>query len=215
MAEKLQIVITATDKASGALNGIKKSLSGLGGMAKGALMGGLGLAATGATAALGGVTAGLGLAIREAIDAEGVLAQLDSVLKSTGGSAGITRDMATDLADSLSAVTRFSDDAVLSGENILLTFTNIGKDVFPAATETMLDMSQALGQDLQSSAIQLGKALQDPVNGVTALKRVGVKVWLQVARLLKLRRLSCRSCRLNLVVVLRLLGVLLRGNWTS
>lgn len=174
MAEKLTIVISLTDKASQALKGIKSSLGGLGSLAKSTLMGGIGLAATGAAAALGGVTAGLGLAIREAIDAEGVLAQLDSVLKSTGGAAGVTRDMATDLADSLSAVTRFSDDAVLSGENILLTFTNIGKDVFPAATETMLDMSQALGQDLQSSAIQLGKALQDPVNGVTALKRVGV-----------------------------------------
>jgi hypothetical protein len=35
-------------------------------------------------------------------------------------------------------------------------------------------MSQALGQDLKSSAIQLGKALQDPIEGVTALRRVGV-----------------------------------------
>jgi phage-related protein len=38
----------------------------------------------------------------------------------------------------------------------------------------MVDMSQALGQDLSSSAIQLGKALNDPINGITALSRVGV-----------------------------------------
>jgi hypothetical protein len=38
----------------------------------------------------------------------------------------------------------------------------------------MLDMSTALGQDVSSSAIQLGKALNDPVNGITALSRVGV-----------------------------------------
>jgi hypothetical protein len=35
-------------------------------------------------------------------------------------------------------------------------------------------MSVALGQDMKSSAIQLGKALNDPIKGVTALQRVGV-----------------------------------------
>jgi phage-related protein len=35
-------------------------------------------------------------------------------------------------------------------------------------------MSQALGQDLKSSSIQLGKALNDPTQGMTALRRVGV-----------------------------------------
>jgi hypothetical protein len=74
----------------------------------------------------------------------------------------------------MSHLTKFSDDTVQSGENMLLTFTNIGKDVFPQATKTVLDMSQALGQDTKSSAIQLGKALNDPITGVTALQRVGV-----------------------------------------
>src|SRR3990172_8505174 len=90
------------------------------------------------------------------------------------GVAGVTADMANELANSLMGVTRFGDEAILSGENMLLTFTNIGKDVFHEATEVMLDMSQALGQDIKSSAIQLGKALQDPIQGVTALRRVGV-----------------------------------------
>ena len=85
-----------------------------------------------------------------------------------------TIDMVTGLANSFMGLTKFGDEAILSGENLLLTFTNIGKDIFPDATETMLDMSQALGQDISSSAIQLGKALQDPVLGVTALRRVGV-----------------------------------------
>jgi len=59
-------------------------------------------------------------------------------------------------------------------ENLLLTFTSIGKDVFPQALTTVNDMSQALGQDTKSSAVQLGKALQDPIKGITALSRVGV-----------------------------------------
>lgn len=113
-------------------------------------------------------------AIQEAGAAQDNMAQLEAVLKSTGGAAGITADAAMDLAGSLSEMTRFEDDAILSGENLLLTFTNIGKDIFPQATQAMLDMSQSLGQDLKSSAIQLGKALNDPIAGVTALSRVGV-----------------------------------------
>ena len=112
----------------------------------------------------------------EAMDAQLNMAQLDAVLASTNGTAGVTRQAALDLADSLSTVTRFSDDTILKGENMLLTFTNIGKDIFPQATEAILNMSTGLGQDLQSSAIQLGKALNDPVAGVTALQRVGVKL---------------------------------------
>lgn len=103
-----------------------------------------------------------------------VSAQLDAVLESTGGAAGVTADQAKDLAGALQETTLFTDETTLAGENMLLTFTNVGKDVFPQATETMLDMSQALGQDVKSSAIQLGKALNDPIHGVTALQRVGV-----------------------------------------
>lgn len=107
-------------------------------------------------------------------EAQNIQAQLQAVLKSTGGVAGVTADQVNNLAGSFSKVTTFSDESIVSGENLLLTFTNIGKDIFPQATEAMLNMSQALGQDMKSSAIQLGKALQDPILGVTALRRVGV-----------------------------------------
>jgi len=102
------------------------------------------------------------------------MAQTQAVLKSTGGVAGVTADQVSKLAASLQKTTKFSDETIQTGENLLLTFTKIGKDIFPEATEIMLDMSQALGQDVKSSAIQLGKALQDPILGVTALRRVGV-----------------------------------------
>jgi hypothetical protein len=127
-------------------------------------------------AAAGAVALGKGIfdSVQAAAEAQDVQAQLNAVLESTGGIAGVTADEVNRLADTLSGVTKFEDEAIISGENLLLTFTNIGKDIFPEATEVMLDMSQALGQDLKSSAIQLGKALQDPVLGVTALRRVGV-----------------------------------------
>ncbi len=103
-----------------------------------------------------------------------VMSQTTQAIKSTGDASKMTVVALSNLADSLSRVTTFSDDTVQSGENLLLTFTGIGKDVFPAATKTMLDLSQAMGQDVKSSAIQLGKALNDPLTGMTALTRVGV-----------------------------------------
>jgi len=121
---------------------------------------------------------GLGMGIKGMVDAaslaEDRLAQMDAVLKSTGGAAGMTKDQLIALADSQGKLTTFSKGANEETENLLLTFTSIGKKVFPDALKTVNDMSQALGQDTKSSAIQLGKALNDPINGMTALKRVGV-----------------------------------------
>lgn len=148
----------------------KAITSGLASIGGAVITGGIAAVSAG-LASMGGFMA---YASGEAKEAENIQAQLNAVLESTGGVAGVTAEMANDLAANYANLTKFSDEAVLSGENILLTFTNIGEDIFPDATETMLDMSQALGQDLQSSAIQLGKALQDPILGVNALRRVGV-----------------------------------------
>ena len=116
----------------------------------------------------------LGDMFKESMDAQAGMAQTVSVLKSTHDASGQTAQGIADLAGSLSHLTMFSDDTIQSAENMLLTFTNIGKNVFPTATKTVLDMSQALGQDTKTSAIQLGKALNDPIAGISSLTRVGV-----------------------------------------
>ena len=100
--------------------------------------------------------------------------QLNAVLKSTGSIAGLTAKEIIKMAESLQKVTTFGDEAILEGQNLLLTFKKIGEDVFPRATETMLDVAQAMGQDMKTTAIQLGKALNDPIEGLTALRRVGI-----------------------------------------
>lgn len=111
--------------------------------------------------------------------------QLETVLKSTGGAVGMTKDELIKLSSSLQSMTTYGDEAILGAENLLLTFTKIGKDIFPDALGIVLDMSTALGQDLKSSAIQVGKALQDPILGVTALRRVGVNFSDDQAKLIK------------------------------
>lgn len=126
-------------------------------------------------AAAGAAVVGFGVVSVKAFeDSQNRIAQTNAVLQSTKGIAGVTADAVTKLASALERQTQFSDEDVRSVENLLLTFTSIGKDIFPQATSTVLDMAQALGEDTASASIQLGKALQDPILGVTALRRVGV-----------------------------------------
>lgn len=109
-------------------------------------------------------------------DHQKALAQLNAVMKSTGGVAGVSQQQVLAFSDAMQKQTTYDDDAVTGMQNMLLTFTNIGKNVFPQASSAVLDMATAMHQDLQTTAIQVGKALQDPVQGVTALQRVGVRL---------------------------------------
>jgi len=136
----LTIIINAKDNASRKLKGLKTSFGGLGtalkiGVAGGAIAGAAGLI-------------GLTKVMRDSVQAASVQqaadSQLAAVLKSTGGAAGLSAKELKGLAAQLQGTTKFGDEAIETGESLLLTFTNIGKDVFPDATQTMLDMSQAL-----------------------------------------------------------------------
>lgn len=112
--------------------------------------------------------------IKSFTDAESALADLNAVLESTGGIAGVTLEQLTADAEALQKITKFSDEAVMSAQGMLLTFTNIGQDIFPQATRATLDMAEKFGMDASQAAITLGKALNDPIQGVTALRRIGV-----------------------------------------
>lgn len=120
------------------------------------------------------IGAGIRAVLGAVQESENALAQLDARLKSTGSAAGLSRDQLIDLSAQMQSLTTFGDEAVLSMESLLLTFTSIKGPVFRDATKIVLDMSVALGQDLKSSATQVGKALNDPILGITALSKVGV-----------------------------------------
>lgn len=107
-------------------------------------------------------------------EAESSIAQVNASIRSTGGVAGVTAKQVEDLAQSMKKLNGVDDDAVRSMASVLLTFTKVGKETFPQATQAIVDMSAKLGTDLKASAIQVGKALNDPIKGVSALQRVGV-----------------------------------------
>ncbi len=104
------------------------------------------------------------------------IAQVEAGLKSTNGVAGHTIETLKDMASGLQEITTYGDEDILSSVTAqLLTFTNITNEQFPRAQKAILDLSARLGTDLKSAALQVGKALNDPVLGVTALARSGIQ----------------------------------------
>ena len=77
-------------------------------------------------------------------------------------------------AEALADITLFDDDQVKRSQEVLLTFTNIRDEVFDETIPTLLDLSTTMKQDVSTSAVQVGKALNDPIKGITALSRIGV-----------------------------------------
>ena len=122
----------------------------------------------------------------EARESAKVGRQTAAVLKATGGVANVTAKDVERLSGSLMRQVAVDDEIIASGANMLLTFKGVrnevgkGNNVFDQATAAAVDMTAAMNggtvtqQGLQRSTIQLGKALNDPIKGITALSRVGV-----------------------------------------
>lgn len=113
--------------------------------------------------------------VKSTIDAQNEMAQLNAVLKSTGGAAGVTVEELDKMSRHLQSVTTFSDGAVKGAQALLLTFTQIRGAELHAATKATLNLAQAMGGDLKGAAIQVGKALNDPKLGLTALRKAGIQ----------------------------------------
>ena len=127
--------------------------------------------------AIGTAIVGLGwrAALQATIRQEAATAQLEQRLKSTGGAAGLTSQQLQDLASNMQRLTTFGDEAVLEMEHLLLQFTNIRGPIFRQAVVAVLDMSTAMGQDLKSSALQLGRALNDPIHNIQGLNQATIQ----------------------------------------
>jgi hypothetical protein len=155
------------DRAHKKVSGFQKVTGRLGGALAGAFAG-------------GAVLAGIKSFTDAARESQLVAAQTNAVLASTKGAAGISAKGFADLASQISKTVAVDDELIQSGENILATFTNIKGDVFKGATAAAVDMAAAMNggevsaEGLKSANIQLGKALNDPIKGISALTRVGV-----------------------------------------
>jgi hypothetical protein len=134
-----------------------------------------------AGAAIAGASAIIAKNAQSLARIERITAQTESVLKSTGTTANGTSKDIENLAGSLEKLTATEAETIQEGANLLLTFKNIqnqagaGNDIFNQTTAAMVDVARAMGTDASTEAIRLGKALNDPIKGISALSRVGIQ----------------------------------------
>ena len=121
---------------------------------------------------------GLGLALTKVIkNTAGVQTQmlkLEGILKATGGAAGLTLGDIENLSREIGINTLASVGKVRDAAGILLTFKSITGEVFKDTLRLSQDLAEVGFGDLKTGATQLGKALEDPITGLGALRRVGI-----------------------------------------
>lgn len=178
MAGSRKLTLQILGNAKGAVGALGETEAA--GRRLGSQMGDLGKKAGLALAGIG-VSAGYMASrfVSAAYESQKVMKQTEAILKATGEAAGLTAKEIGTLATTLSNKTGIDDEQIQTSMNMLLTFKQVrneagkGNDVFNRASALMLDLANVFGST-DSAAMQLGKALSDPVKGISALRRAGV-----------------------------------------
>jgi hypothetical protein len=156
------------DGMSSHFNKLGEKVKGFGLNLKNLVLGGLGI---------GGLMGG-GMFAKESIDAfdkyEEGIAKLNAVLTSTRHQAGLTIDELKDSAKELSGQTLFTKASIMDAQSMLLTFTSIRGEIFEKTMPAVTNFATRFKMELPEAANMLGKALNDPLKGMTRLQRQGV-----------------------------------------
>lgn len=115
-------------------------------------------------------------AMDDARNTQQLMAATETIIKNTGGAAGISAQEVADLASSLSDAagqSLFGDDQIQGAENVLLKYKEL-KGIIPGVTKLSVDMAQSLGKDPAAAAEFLGRALQKPFDAAAKLAKEGI-----------------------------------------
>ncbi|WP_442246728.1 phage tail length tape measure family protein [Stenotrophomonas riyadhensis] len=110
---------------------------------------------------------------RNTMAAEREVAQLDAIIRSTGGAAGYTRQQLLDMADTLSSKSTFSGGEIVEAQTRLLSYSGILASNIPRAMQAVIDQSARLGISVSQSAETIGRALESPSKAAAALAQQG------------------------------------------
>lgn len=102
-------------------------------------------------------------------------AKLATILDATASSSGQTMSSLAQLGEEMQKLTLYDNDAAASAEQVLLKFTNVAGQAFPSAIKASADLATVMGTDLASATTLVGKALNNPIEGLGALNRVGIQ----------------------------------------
>jgi hypothetical protein len=112
---------------------------------------------------------------------QAAIANVEAGLKSTNNAIGITSKEFQKMAAATQKVGIFGDETILQNATAqLLTFGNIGKQNFDRVQKAALDVTaklygvKATGEQVRTTSIMMGKAMDDPIRGMGAMRRVGI-----------------------------------------
>lgn len=137
-----------------------------------------------ATAALGGLAvagAKMVAAGEQAATANARIEQIATSMGLFGDQTGKVTDRLVKLANEQARLTGVNQNTIKESQALLLTFKDIASSAdevggaFDRATQLTLDMASAGFGSVTDNAKQLGKALNDPIAGLTALRRSGIQ----------------------------------------
>jgi hypothetical protein len=100
---------------------------------------------------------------------------LENGLKNLGGTAPQEIEKLKTAASKLGEVTLFNEEDFNKGFGLLTSFTNISVGSYERVATAAADLAQTSGTNVSSAMMQLAKAVNDPVAGLTALGRAGVQ----------------------------------------
>lgn len=174
---------------------------------------GLTKAAAGAIGAVISIQAlgrGIAAVTTAAAEAEENLAGLTQAVRAKGIAARTTTEDLVAMSAELQRSTRFSDDAIQQAQTILLRYNSIDGSNIERITRLTLDLAQATGQELAGAARSLGRALDEPGEGLRALAQAGIVLEDSQKKMLKAFEDSGREVR-GQQMILGLLEAKIKG----
>lgn len=112
---------------------------------------------------------------QESIAAQNEQAQLAAALRSTGEAAGFGIDRLNAMAEGMALKSTFGAGDINTAQARLLSYTGVVGEQFPRALQAAIDMATRLGTDVPAAAEAVGKALDSPKDGLSALSKQGFR----------------------------------------
>ena len=143
----------------------------------------------------------LGKFVSAGANAEKQALKLEAIIKATGGSAQQTAVDIENLAQSIGINTLASVQGARDAAGVLLTFKSISGDTFGEVLKLSQDLAAVGFGSINTAALQLGKALEEPEIGLSALRRVGVSFTEQQKEQIKVLSLTGRQQEAQTLII--------------
>lgn len=125
-------------------------------------------------------------AVREGVQAlaqqESLEKRIEAALRRRGEAAAELTQRLSENAEELKRLNAVDDDAIRGAQLVFLTYRNIAIESLPRVSQAAIDLALSLQQvtgenvDLMQVSRMLGRALNDPAQGMAALTRAGIQL---------------------------------------